>query len=294
MQSEKLKYYSYPFRHGLISRVRDIDVKGVRKLSTLLPKWLLPNPKTIQESILKTIHGFDIIINPSIDSGVELSLFETGTYEKGILNFIEENYSGKGEFIDVGANIGLMSLFTASKFSDSSIICFEAHPKTYEILCRNVTLNNLVNVTMIQKAIGASKGRVKIFDNWHVNRGGASIVVQGEGSDSFDVDLVRMNEELADSSPEMIKIDVEGAELDVLKGANELIRHYLPIIIVEISELRDTTKSESISIVEYIKTLGDYKIFKLKGGKERKSPLIEVLTYSDLPEHDNIICIAEK
>lgn len=266
----------------------------MRKLSTLLPKWLLPNPKTISESILKTIHGFDIIINPSIDNGVELSLFETGTYEKGILNFIEENYKGKGEFIDVGANIGLMSLFTASKFPESSVIGFEAHPKTFDILNSNIELNKLSNITPIQKALGSENGEVKIFDNWHVNRGGASIVVQGEGSDSFDVDLVTMNEELNGSSPEMIKIDVEGAELDVLKGANKLISEFLPTLIVEISELRETTNSESISIVEYIKSLGDYKIFKLKGGKERKSPLIEVLTHSDLPEHDNIICIAEK
>ncbi|MGB0915375.1 MAG: FkbM family methyltransferase [Crocinitomicaceae bacterium] len=260
----------------------------------MLPKWLLPNPKTIQESVLKTIHGFDIIINPSIDNGVELSLFETGTYEKGILSFIEKNYTGKGEFIDVGANIGLMSLFVASKFPKSITFGFEAHPNTFQLFQRNIELNKLNNIFPIHKALGSSEGKVQIFDNWHVNRGGASIVVQGEGSNSFDVKMVRLDDQLNDSKPEMIKVDVEGAELDVLKGASELIKSNLPTLIVEISELRETTNSASNEIVDYIKSLGNYRIFKLKGGKERKSPLVEVLLPQDLPEHDNIICIAEK
>ena len=107
---------SYTTRHRLISFFRDIDLKGFRKLSILLPSWLLPNPKSIGEHIIKTIHGFKMIINPSIDNGVELSLFQTGTYERGILDFINKNYNPKGLFVDVGANIGLMSVFTASSF----------------------------------------------------------------------------------------------------------------------------------------------------------------------------------
>lgn len=294
MQNESLKYYSYPLRHGLISRVRDIDVKGFRKLSVLLPKWLLPNPKSISESVLKTIHGFDIIINPSVDNGVELSLFETGTYEKGMLSYIEDNYSGNGEFIDVGANIGLMSIFTASKFPNANVIAFEAHPNTFKLLERNVNLNKIENIQLIQKALGNSNGSIQIYDNWHVNRGGASTVVQGDGSNSFDVELTTLDSFLSNGTPEMIKIDVEGAELDVLKGAEQLIKDNLPILIVEVSDLRETTHSESEAIVDYIKSLGSYKIYKLKGGKERKSALIEVLNHQEIPEHDNIICIAEK
>lgn len=294
MQNNNLKYYSYPIRHGLISRVRDIDVKGFRKLSILLPKWLLPNPKTITESVLKTIHGFKIIINPSIDNGVELSLFETGTYEKGILHFIESNFKSDGVFIDVGANIGLMSIFAASKFPKSKVIAFEAHPNTVELLNRNVELNGIQNIEVFDKALGNAIGKIKIFDNWQVNRGGASTVVQGKDSKSFEVDLIRLDDTLNDLIPDMIKVDVEGAELDVLKGAEGLIKRFLPTLIVEISDLREKTQSESIEIVEYIKSLGEYQIFKLKGGKERKSKLVEVLNHQDLPEHDNIICIAKK
>jgi len=294
LKKEKLKYYSYPLRHRLISCVRDIDVKGFRKLSLLLPQWLLPNSKTINESIIKTIHGIHLIINPSVDNGVELSLFETGTYEKGTLCFIEKSLSSNGIFIDVGANIGLMSVFTASKFPTAKVISFEAHPNTFQLLQRNIRLNKLDNIQVIHNALGNLTGSVQIFDNWHVNRGGASTVVKGEESNSFNVEQVRMDDALNNVSPEMIKIDVEGAELDVIKGAEQLIKDNLPILIIEVSDLRETTKSESEAIVDYIKSLGNYKIFKLKGGKERKSALIEVLDHQGLPKHDNIICIAEK
>lgn len=90
-------------------------------------------------------------------------------------------------------------------------------------------------------------------------------------------------------------MDVEGFELEVLKGGIELIKEQLPILIIEVSEQRENESGVSPKeIVDFVKTLGDYKFFKQKGTKERKSKLIEILSDSELPEHDNIICILEK
>ena len=55
---------------------------------------------------MKTIHGYLLEIDPSVDKGVELSLFETGTYEKGVLEVIRRYFDHKTTFVDVGANIG--------------------------------------------------------------------------------------------------------------------------------------------------------------------------------------------
>ena len=270
-----------------------MDVKGIRRLAAKLPDWLLPDPKKQGELVLKTIHGIELRIDPSIDNGVELCLFKTGTYEKGVLNYIEKNFSGKGAFIDVGANIGLMSIFTAVKFPNAQIEAVEAHPKTMQLLKQNCDLNSVENVRKHELALGNDEGEVSIYDNWQVNRGGASLVVKTETSEVHKVKMKRLDD-LDLPAPEMIKIDVEGVELEVLKGAEQTIRAHQPTLIVEISDWRENKHDSSSEIVDFIQSLGNYKVYKLAGGKERKSKLVEVKTKEELPEHDNIICISEK
>lgn len=82
-------YKSYPIRHRLISFFRDIDLKGFRKLSILLPKLLIIDSSKVDAYVLKTLHGFYLHVDPKIDKGVELSLHETGIYEKGILAYLK-------------------------------------------------------------------------------------------------------------------------------------------------------------------------------------------------------------
>lgn len=259
-------------------------------MSVLLPKWILPSSKTVGKHILSTLHGFKLIIDPSIDSGVELSLYETGTYEKGILDFIQKNFNEKGVFLDVGANIGLMSIYAAHNFPSAKVLAYEAHPETYRILESNISLNHKKNIKTYQMAAGAHTGMVEIFDNWSVNRGGASTKYGDPGSSGINVDMVVLDEVL-DEEPTMIKIDVEGAELDVLMGLKKTIEKSHPVLIVEVSKDR-AKQGEVEEIYSFIQGFKLYSIYKLAGGKERVSRLIPVKNIDDLPEHDNIICIA--
>ena len=288
-------YKSFPLRHRLISFIRDIDVKGFRKLSILLPKWLLSDPKKTASYILKTNHDFLLRINPSEDSGVELSLHETGTYEKGILSFLQSNLRKGDCFVDVGANIGLMSIFASNCVgNEGQVLAYEAHPKTAELLKENIGLNQLLNIQVCQYALGSEEGQTKIYDNWQINRGGASLIVKTNDSVAFDIDIHQLDNKIpANLQPKVIKIDVEGFELEVLKGASETIKRFQPILIVEFSEIRENVHESASQLVEIIKTFGNYRFYKLKGGKERKSKLVEILSNDQLPQHDNVICISE-
>ena len=288
-------YKSFPLRHRLISFIRDIDVKGFRKLSILLPKWLLSDPKKTASYILKTNHDFLLRINPSEDAGVELSLHETGTYEKGILTFLQSNLRKGDCFVDVGANIGLMSIFASNCVgNEGQVLAYEAHPKTAELLKENIGLNQLLNIQVCQYALGSEEGQTKIYDNWQINRGGASLIVKTEDSNSFDIDIHQLDHKISSNlQPKVIKIDVEGFELEVLKGASETIKRFQPILIVEFSEMRENAHESGEQLVEIIKSFGNYRFYKLKGGKERKSKLVEILSNDQLPQHDNVICISE-
>ncbi|MCK6648305.1 MAG: FkbM family methyltransferase, partial [Bacteroidia bacterium] len=89
----------------------------------------------------------------------------------------------------------------------------------------------------------------------------------------------------------MIKIDVEGFELEVLKGADEiLMQNDSPILIVECSETRENTFGADVGLIYDQLKNNHYRLYKSKGGKERVSKLVEIISKSDLPKHDNIYC----
>lgn len=280
---------SFPLRHRLISFLRNLDFRGIRRLSVALPKIILPKPAYVGQHILKTPDGIKLIIDPVNDHGVELSLFETGTYEKGILDYIRKHFRTDGVFVDVGANIGLMSLFVSRYFPDSRIYAFEAHPETSEILRNNLALNSFAkNITIRACALGAERCTVSISADLDPNRGGASIVKQGQKPVS--VECFTMDEVLTKSKVDLIKIDVEGYELQVLEGARNIIAAQHPLLIIEISQDRDGA-DQTRAIWNFVQEMG-YEVYKFKGTKERKSSLIKVSSLQDLPEHDNVICVA--
>jgi hypothetical protein len=86
----------------------------------------------------------------------------------------------------------------------------------------------------------------------------------------------------------MVKIDVEGYEPFVLRGATKTLSRCRPIVIIEVSS---AVSSSSIDALNQIRALGEYRFYRLKGTKERKSPLIEIIDDSALPAHDNVFCI---
>lgn len=288
---------SFLYRHKLISAIRDIDLKGFRRFSLLLPKLLLPNPKYIGTHIINTIHGVKLLIDPSKDQGVELSLFQTGTYEKGTIRFILQHLKKGDRVLDIGANIGLMSILASKHIGKSGIVyAFEANPKTVEILQSNIQLNNCNNIQLYPIALSNTVGEALLFENWNVNRGGASLYAQNKHEKGIPVETECLDN-LFDSKTQidLVKIDVEGFEAEVLLGGKELFETQKPLFIVEVSNQRELEKGASpVEIFRLIQTFGTYTFYKNKGTKERKSKLIPILTESDLPEHDNIYCIPVK
>jgi len=278
---------SYWLRHFLISSLRDIDIKGFRKLSLLLPKILLPRPENVNPYVLKNLYGFLLEIDPKNDWGVERSLHETGTYEKGVLTFLS-NCLKKGDvFIDVGANIGLMAIHASRCVGNTGkVIAVEANPLTIPILEKNVSLNDSSNISIVNKALGAVQGKGIIYENRSVNRGGASLVINQDAEKGHSIDILPLDEVFDHaSSVKVIKIDVEGYELEVLKGAQKLIAAHRPILIVETS----AEVKVNHDVVAFVKSMHNYKVCIFSKGKERKSKIQELQNLNAIPVHDNLV-----
>jgi FkbM family methyltransferase len=131
--------------------------------------------------------------------------------------------------IDVGAHIGYYSLLCAS--IAQSVICFEVNSEAIAALEENIELNGFTNVVIIQKALFSRNGYLQ-FDRDQIK------VLEKAAEGKTSVECVRLDDLTAlkqvPAHADFIKIDVEGAELDVLCGARDFICASRPRLIVEV------------------------------------------------------------
>ena len=123
--------------------------------------------------------------------------------------------------VDCGANHGFSSLlFARWTGARGRVFAFEPSPHNLEILRANVRLNNAQNIIVRPVAVGEQAGVVRI--STHPN---ASVVPQGARRDTpgYEVPVVRLDDEFPSGRVDFIKIDVEGFEVPVLRGARRLL-----------------------------------------------------------------------
>lgn len=140
---------------------------------------------------------------------------------------------------DLGANLGAYTIPTALLIEKNNghIYAFEPQKTIYYQLCGNIFLNRLQNVTALNKAVGQEAGVVEIpVPDYHKmdNVGAFSMVEQyrkNEGvqsamsSENDFVQLVKLDDILFNDKTRFLKIDVEGLEIDVLRGAIGFLEH---------------------------------------------------------------------
>jgi len=142
--------------------------------------------------------------------------------------------------IDVGTNIGTISIPLAQKIGkDGFLFGYEAQDMLYYTLCGNIALNGLRNVKPFNQAVGATPGVMYVPElsykekDW--NYGGVS-VSRTEGNPVRVVTLDSLMKIGIADKLKLIKIDVEGMEVDVLSGAKELIMESRPYLAIEAME----------------------------------------------------------
>jgi FkbM family methyltransferase len=133
-------------------------------------------------------------------------------------------------FVDVGANIGSYSVL-ASAVCGAHSVAVEPDPGTMESLKRNIGVNGVdSHVTLVEAALGAERGTV----NFTVGRDTTNHVATDIDVSTREVQLRTLDEILDGKSPVLIKIDVEGYEAEVMKGAsNTLLNTSLLAILIE-------------------------------------------------------------
>ena len=187
-----------------------------------------------------------VIFNDWIGKNIILN----GFYEKETVDTIIKSLDfnpGKYLCIDVGANIGYHTLQFQKYFK--KIIGFEPQNKTFQILKLNT--ENYLNISIYNFGI-AQKDDLITFYIPHKNIGSAS---QRETRNSHYKEKVKLKnyDKLFDQECSYIKIDVEGNELDVIKGMKNTIINYKPVISFE---MRDYDNKSKLDLLNTLKELG--------------------------------------
>lgn len=128
---------------------------------------------------------------------------------------------------DVGANIGIISLMLALRSGDCRVHAFEPEPRNFRQLNRNIQANDLTGrVSGHQLALSDGEGEVELFVRGTAGEGRHSIAARKGSTDSIRVPMTTMSEfaRKTGESPDVVKIDVEGAEGSVVAGMEALIR----------------------------------------------------------------------
>jgi FkbM family methyltransferase len=178
---------------------------------------------------------------------------------------------GPGEvFIDCGANIGVYTLMAANLVGPSgSVIAVEPGEDSVRRLRRNVELNRDVPVTIINKAFSDTEGVSQLY---HTGEGPAafSLVAAGQSRDSECVEMTTLDltvQELGLDRLDCLKIDVEGFEPLVLRGASQSLRRFRPKVIFEVNSAGAHRSGRPVSEAwDLLKDMG-YCFYRMTEGR---------------------------
>ncbi len=148
------------------------------------------------------------------------------TGEKAVFARVLDSVQPGDTVWDIGANIGTHAVMFARKVGDTgAVIAFEPEDGTRRTLEDNVTLNRLSNVQILRAALGSTTGKQTLYVDNRAGSGKHSLVPV-DGYEKTEID-VQTGDDLAMSRPEVapsvLKIDVEGFELEVLKGLEQTL-----------------------------------------------------------------------
>ena len=268
-------------------------------IGSKLPKTILRRLFRYAQSdvLVKNFDG-DLTISLNLSEHMQRRIFWMGYYSEDIVSVLNQYLVPNMVVLDIGANIGEISLLAAKRVGTHGwVYAFEPMDNIANKLTQHIELNHFTQVEIHRCALGnESNNQMPIYSSC-----GQQVKDKHEGLGSLYckdnqeqpiqyVELITMDIWVTQHSDihriDLIKIDIEGAELACLQGAKETLKNFKPKIIIEIQDFSaERADYKATDIIDLLSELG-YEFFRI----EKAGKLISI-TRADLLDFQNVLCI---
>lgn len=291
----------------MLNKILNKSLLSVRQLGFVfssltgakLPKILLRRLfRYIQTDIIVTDFDNSLIMSLNLSEHMQRRIFWMGYYSEDIVSVLDYLITPSMMILDVGANVGEITLVAAKRVgTNGRVYSFEPINKIASKLEKHVELNKLTQVEIQRYALGnETKTQIPIYSSCgqqvsDKHEGLGSLYSQNEEDHPVQyVQLITMddwvNEHLEINTIDLIKIDIEGAELACLQGAKETLQRFKPKIIIEIQDFSaEQAGYKATDITDLLSDVG-YEFYRIE-----KAGRLTAITRSDLLDFQNVLCI---
>jgi FkbM family methyltransferase len=221
--------------------------------NTLMRPYVIWRPVELEA---KTATG--LRLRNTLSDVIHSALYFFGVWEPALTQYIARHLRPGDIYIDIGANVGIHTMHGAQRVGPAGRVhAIEASPTIFGLLQSNIARNGLSNIVAHNVAVSDKRGTLTVFLHGPGNLG-LTTILRNETAAGAQEETIEARP-LADIVPEtdiltarLIKIDVEGAEWQVLQGMAALIPrlHEDVSLVVEVS--RDALASHGVSIAQFM------------------------------------------
>ena len=234
---------------------------GKRLLLNLTRDWITPEDPIIT---FESKHRFRLKVN--LANPEHQYLYFYGTHDERYVVTKLLKLIKPGDICwDIGANIGFYTCLLASRVADDgAVVAFEPAARTCGYLQENVSLNQFTNVTVVNKGLSNKQEQRHLhYSEAGLAEGTASLKYANGRAASERVALDTVDNLLRELPvPDFIKIDVEGYQLEVLRGAEHCLKTYTPLLMAELKDVGETNHTDFSEIEQYVVSLG-YRLYEI-------------------------------
>ncbi|MCI4347546.1 MAG: FkbM family methyltransferase [Thermoplasmata archaeon] len=220
---------------------------------------------------LKSLHDFRLFRN----------LRSSGLYEPETSRLLQGLIRSGDTFVDVGANNGYFALLAATLVTPAGrVFAIEPNPGSFERLMRNIRLNRMEErIQALGVAVGPTRGTARLFVNRYED-GWTSLNPHTETTGPIEVPLRPLDEIVSPAEDLIVKVDVEGGELGVLQGMEEIFRRTKNLaLIIEWNRTCGTRElwdrlSSSLTVRNIVDAPTGYALLPVGGWEEIRRTLV--------------------
>jgi len=204
--------------------------------------------------------NYELDISDYVDHSIYFGI------EDRSVNRLYQLLGDQNTILDVGANVGSILLNIAKLCQTAKIVGFEPDPRNFQRATNNIRLNTALNVCVVNKGLGLKSETVKLY---HVNNKNAGMnrilndsvaMTSSSVLDYDEIQIVRLDDFIREeglTNIDLIKIDVEGYELNVLMGAEDTLKRHRPTLFIELDDDNLRAQGQSArELVNFISCLG--------------------------------------